>query len=193
MSKTLVGGIVGGLIVFIWGAISHMVLPLGEAGIQMIPDEDAVVGVLKTSLPNPGVYIFPGMEMKKDPTEAEQKAWAEKYRTGPTGLLVIRSGGEEAISPKMLATEFVSNVAGALVAAFLLAKIGGSYGARVVAVALLGLFGWLALSISYWNWYGFSTPFIVGEGIDQVLGWTFAGLGLAKIVKPTAATAAGAA
>ena len=35
--RLLLAGIVGGIVVFIWGAITHVVLPLGEMGIQNLP------------------------------------------------------------------------------------------------------------------------------------------------------------
>jgi hypothetical protein len=62
--------------------------------------------------------------------------------------------------------------------------VGGSYGQRVLFVALLGLIAWLSINVSYWNWYGFPTAFVLGEGIDQVVGWLLAGLAMAKIIRP---------
>ncbi|HXU11392.1 MAG TPA: hypothetical protein VN898_05460 [Candidatus Binatia bacterium] len=60
------------------------------------------------------------------------------------------------------------------------------YWPRVLAVALLGVFAWLSLSVSYWNWYGFPASFILAEGIDQAVGWTLGGLAIARIVPPRA-------
>ncbi len=37
--KVLVGGFVGGIVLFVWGAVSLMVLPLGEVGIKEMPNE----------------------------------------------------------------------------------------------------------------------------------------------------------
>ncbi len=37
--KVLVGGVVGGIVLFVWGAVSHMVLPLGGVGIKEMPNE----------------------------------------------------------------------------------------------------------------------------------------------------------
>jgi hypothetical protein len=37
--KILFAGILGGIAMFIWTSIAHLVLPLGEAGIQEIPNE----------------------------------------------------------------------------------------------------------------------------------------------------------
>ena len=61
-----------------------------------------------------------------------------------------------------LLTELLSNMAAALVAAFLLAKAAGlGFGARVLFVALLGLFSNLdlRLSASYCNLYGFPSDY----------------------------------
>lgn len=67
---------------------------------------------------------------------------------------------------------------GALVAAWLLAMASG-FGRRVAIAAALGLFAWLAVNVPYWNWYLFPLEFTLGAALDQVIGWTVAGLGMA--------------
>ena len=57
-------------------------------------------------------------------------------------------------------------------------------------VMLLGLFAWLSISVSYWNWYQFSNEFTRAEAIDQIGGWLVGGLALAAIVKGPQATSA---
>jgi hypothetical protein len=37
MKKVILGGLLGGLVLFVWGAISHMALPFGEAGVRSMP------------------------------------------------------------------------------------------------------------------------------------------------------------
>jgi hypothetical protein len=61
--------------------------------------------------------------------------------------------------------------------------VAGSYLARVLAATCFGLFAWLAISISYWNWYRFDPKFTLSEGIEQTVGWFLAGLVMAAIVK----------
>jgi len=39
MKKVMLGGAAGGVVLFIWGAISHMLLPLGEVGIKEMPSQ----------------------------------------------------------------------------------------------------------------------------------------------------------
>ena len=42
--------ILGGIAMFIWTSIAHTVLPLGEAGIKEIPDEQTVLNSLRTNI-----------------------------------------------------------------------------------------------------------------------------------------------
>ncbi len=37
--RVLLAGIAGGIAMFIWACCSHIVLPLGEAGVRMLPNE----------------------------------------------------------------------------------------------------------------------------------------------------------
>ncbi|HEY7215873.1 MAG TPA: hypothetical protein VIC28_14695 [Thermoanaerobaculia bacterium] len=173
MKRIAIAAIVGGLIVFVWSAISHMLLPLGEMGISTLPNEAAVLETLKTSIPQSGLYFFP---TPTDPSAANP--------AGPAGIMVFHPEGGMDMSPKRLGNELLSNVLAALVAAWIASLLAAAYGRRVLAIALLGLFGWLSLIVSYWIWYGYPAAYILGEGINEVVGWFLAGLAIAKIVPP---------
>lgn len=192
--KILLAGLVGGIVIYVWGIISHLVLPLGMVGMRQIPNEELVVSALRENIKESGFYFFPGWEHSPDMTKEQQKMamqkWEEKIRMGPNGILVYTPEGQAPMSAKQLLIELLSNIAGALVATFLLAKaVSGitSFGARVLFVALLGLFASLAIDISYWNWYGFPGSFTLAAITDEVVGWGLAGLPLAAIIKRPAA------
>ena len=186
--RIILAGIVGGIIVFAWGAISHMALPVGEMGINNLPGEATLMPAMKDSITQPGFYMFPGMP--KNPTEADTNAWMEKYKSGPAGVLIYRPVGGEVMSPKQLGTEFASNLAAALIAAFILSCVGRGVGRSTAIGFGLGVFAWLSIDVSYWNWYGFPFEMIMGSLIDQGIGWMAAGvamgLGLGKRPVPAA-------
>lgn len=184
MSRTIIAALVGGLVVFAWGAFSHVVLPLGEAGILSLPSEDKVLPAMKEAIREPGLYFFPGMETGRAPTPEEQQAWEARYTAGPTGILVYHPGGEPPMSPRQLLTELGSNLAAALLAALGLGLLPGPGWRRVACVALMGVFGWLSISVSQWNWYRFPTTFMLAEGLDQTVSWLLAGLAMSAIVRP---------
>lgn len=186
--RWLLGGLVGGLVVFVWGAIAHVATPLGTMGISRIDPgrEAAVLESLKASIDVPGFYFIPGMDLSRTPTESEQKAWEEKLATGPSGALLVRPSGGEAMSPRQLLTELVTGIVGSLLAAGLLSTSRLGYLGRALFVSGLGLFGWLSIGMPYWNWYGFPTAFTGALLIEEVVGWFLAGLAIAAIVKPSA-------
>jgi hypothetical protein len=184
MVRVLVGGILAGLVVFVWGAVSHMATPIGEMGLKAISGEEKVLRAMKESIGDPGIYFFPGRDMSKKMTGPEEEAYAEKIKQGPAGLLVIQPTGAEMMSPRQLLTELGSGIAAAIVAALVLTQVRSGYVGRVLIVTAMGVFGFLSILVSYWNWYAFPTEFITGQLLDEVIGWFLGGLVLAAIVRP---------
>jgi hypothetical protein len=190
MKKTLLAGILGGVIAFVWSAVVHMNPLTAPMGLSMLNEkEDAVLGALQENVRQPGLYFFPGRDMTQHLTQAQEDAWTAKFKAGPSGLLLVQPKGGEPMAASQLVVEFLSTVLCALIAAFFLASTVGSFACRVARVASLGLFAWLAISVSQWNWYDFPFPFIALDAMDQVLGWLLAGLLMAKMIKPAEPTA----
>lgn len=189
MRRVVLGGLLAGVVVFFWGAAAHMALPLGTMGVRQIPNEDEMLAVFRGSITAPGFYFFPGMDHGKSASSSEKEAFIAKIKQGPTGILVIHPEGGEAMSPRQLGTELATNVVSALIAAWLLTHVVAGYARRVLFVTLLGVFGFMIVSVPYWNWYGFPTDFTSAEAIDQIVGWFLAGLVLAAIIRPVTARA----
>ncbi len=179
MGRILISAIVGGIIVFMWGFVSHMVLPIGELGQKILPQEELVVGALKASITEPGLYVFPGGDADTKVSPEEE----QKYLAGPRGMLLYDNAVMEEFWTRRLVTEGITDVVAALLAAIALSFTAVGYGMRVAMVAMLGLFGWVSISVPHWNWYGFPTAFVGAEAIDQVAGWLLAGLAIAGIVR----------
>lgn len=179
--RVVVAGVVGGIVMFMWGFVSHMVLPIGEMGVENLPEESVVMPVMKTSINHRGFYFFPGK--KQDANESEQKAWEDKYTAGPRGILIYDpEPGVAAMSPNMLGIELGSNVLASLVAAMVLACVGGGVGKRVFVATAIGLIGWMSIDVSYWNWFRFPTEVTEAACIDQVVGWLVSGLAMALVL-----------
>jgi len=179
--KIVLAGIAGGVVMFMWGAFSHMVLPIGEIGFKSLPNEAAVVGTVK-SINESAIYMYPGMDMQ-NATDAEQAAWAEKYKAGPRGLLIHHPTGAEPMGPAMLGTELLSNILACMAAAVVISWLICFFWGRVAAAGWIGLASWLSIDVSYWNWYGFPTNYMIAQGVDQVVGWLLAGMAIALVIK----------
>jgi hypothetical protein len=183
--RILLGAILGGIVVFNWGYVAHMVLPTGEMGVHAIRDEGAVIDSVRSAVKESGFYLFPGMENPKQASESQQQAWLEKAKKGPVGVLIVRPQGSAGLTPTLLVTEFGTNTVSSLLAALLLAHVGAGagYWKRVGFVTLLGLFAFVTVIVPYWNWYYFPADFVATEAIEHVVGWFLGGLVLAAIVR----------
>jgi len=190
MGRRLLAAIAGGIVVFVWSAVSHMALGLGSAGIRTLPNEERMAQAIRGVVTEPGLYFFPGMDPSRKMTPEEERAWTERYRRGPSGLMVVQPGGRDPMEPTQFVVELLADILAAGVAAFLLAGLGGPLLARAGAVGLLGVFEWADLSVSYWNWYKFPTLYTGAALVEQVVGWTLAGLVMALMLRPRPATTA---
>jgi hypothetical protein len=174
-------GILGGIVMFIWTSIAHMALPLGEAGINEIPNESSVLSALQSNVGDKsGMYLFPGLGLAKNATSQEKKeAMAkaeEKIKTGPSGLLIYNSSRQFSF-PKFLGIEFATEVVEAILAVFLLAQTSiASFSGRVGFVLTTGILAAIATNISYWNWYGFSPVYTASYMLIQVVGFLCVGI-----------------
>ncbi len=183
MRQILIAGVLAGVVVFVWGAVWHVLLPFGQAGFRHAANEQTIMSTLKQSLSEPGMYVMPGIDPNRKHTDSEELAWQQRYAAGPTALLVYHPSGEKPMSAQQLLIELASDIAAALLAALLLSQIAGPFGKRVGLVAALGLFAWLTISLSYWDWYRFPFTFVAAEGVEQVIAWLLGGLVLAKMVR----------
>lgn len=183
MLRVIIAAIVGGIVMFGWGAFSHTVLPFAEAGVKSVPNEAAITSTLEGSIKEPGFYFLPGMENMHHASEAEQAAWAAKYEKGPTAIIVYNPAGDTPMSGKQLGTEFLSNVIAAFFVALILSFSAASYIGRVTIATLVGAAGWASISLSQWNWYRFPKEVVLAEGFDQIVGWLVTGIVMAFLIK----------
>src|SRR5260221_2873442 len=101
MTRITTGGIIAGLVMFVWSFVAHMVLPIGEMGVSATAGEDQVLASMK-SMNQGGLYLMPGYEyfqsLGKSGAEqqAAMKSLSEKAkRTGSAFIVYRPEGGVE--------------------------------------------------------------------------------------------------
>lgn len=191
MGKKLLAGVLGGIAFFLWSFIAHDVLPLGTTGIKNVPNENAMLGAMKASIPDPGLYFFPALDIPPNATRAQQSAAMEarmqKIAGGPSGFLVYHPSWNFSFG-KALATELGTNILQVLLAVFLLGQTSlTSFAARWRFLTVAGVLAAISTNISYWNWYGFPGNYTLAYICTIAMGFVVAGLVAAAIVKPGAA------
>ncbi|MFN7920677.1 MAG: hypothetical protein U0Q16_11305 [Bryobacteraceae bacterium] len=176
--KVLLAGAVAGVAMFLWGGISHMVLPIGEMGMDVLPDEAAISAVLKEKLPKPGMYMFPG--------ERDMAKFEALIRERPRGMLTYIPAGVPWSFGSSLGTQFVLEVLVCLGLAFLMNMVRSalpSIGSRILFAVLAGAIGTYWNLLSYWNWYSFPLAFVAGGLINVVVGCAIAGFIIGKMLR----------
>src|SRR6478609_4655072 len=175
--RILFGGILGGIVMFVWTSIAHMALPLGEAGINEIPSESAVLGAMQSSIGDKtGLYIFPGLGVGKSATREEKseamKQMQQRIAANPSGILMYHPPGRPFSFGKALAIEFSTEVLQAILVIWLLAQTRiGSFGGRVGFVLIAGILAAMTTNISYWNWYGFPGVYTASYILIEIVGF----------------------
>ena len=178
--RVFLAGLVGGIVVFVWGAVSHMALGLGDMGMKAPGNEQAVLSAMKDGLPGEGIYLMPYLAPEKMQDTAATAEYSTRALANPYAFVVYQPQGRDLTDmTRNLATQFASDTLAAMVVAFVLALGNFSFGRRVVTAGALGLFAWLSISVPYWNWYRFPMNFTVGTLVDEVVGWMLAGAAMA--------------
>lgn len=183
-SRIVLAGVVGGLAMYAWMSVAHMVL-LGSIGVSEITNNEAALltAVHGTLGETSGLYMFPSFGTP-DKKALSMKEYDQKLAANPSGILIYHPPGRKALAPGQFVTEFLLEVIEAVLAVFLLAQTRlTSYPARVGFVAALGILAALPTNISYWNWYGFPGSYTAAYMASQIIGFLVVGLVAAAVMR----------
>ncbi len=187
-TRIILAAVLGSIAMFIWTAIAHMALPLGEAGVNKMPNEEAMVDAMKVNLgDHRGFYIFPGPDVgpnasKKDKDDS-MKRMTEKIKTGPSGLLMYYPS-RPFVFGRALGIEFVTELLEALLVISLLAQTRlTTFTGRATFVTAAGILAAIATNVSYWNWYGFPKRYIASYMLIEIVGFFLIGIVAAMVLK----------
>jgi len=191
MKKLLIAGIVGGIILFLWGWLSWSVLPIHTSSMRNIGNEDAVVSSMHINMDQKGVYAFPAMPSTHD--QAAMDEWAQKYQQGPVGMIIYNPEGGEPVMSSQMIIGIIISILSSLMAAWFLSRstaVGSTYILRVAYCGMLGVFVSFVSHLVNWNWMGYPIDYTIAWIMDAVIGWILAGIGIAAIIKAPKTSAA---
>jgi len=189
MKKILVPGILGAVVVYIWGMVSWMALPWHNATMKDLPNGDAIGAALTVSNTPSGVYVYPDMEGQ---TNGEM-ASGETAATKPKPYIFMTYVAEGyAADWKPYVGGFVLNLITAMLVGYLLTKASNTltqYSHRVMFVTLMGVFAALVSHGAAWNWMLMPANYTLVMVADTIIAWLVAGLVMARFIKPATAAA----
>ena len=86
--------VLSAVIVFVASSILHMVMTYHKGDYRKLPDEDAVLNVMREKQIAPGFYAFPHHSGSKEMKSPEM---IEKFKRGPVGFVTLVPSGPPAI------------------------------------------------------------------------------------------------
>jgi len=178
--RVLIAGILGGLVFFAWGAVAHMLLPLGEMGARAPQNEDAALSALSANLgKKAGIYYLPYIDTPGMKDEAVSNAFRAKSAASPYAYVIWqpKPTGEDPMDMRReLGLQALTDVSLGVLLAWVLSLVAGGMGQRMVSATVVGVLASLASHVPYWNWYRFPSDWLVGQMVEVVAGFFLAGL-----------------
>ena len=167
--------IIGGLIIFIWGMISWMVLPWHEKTLHSFKDETAVARTITDNATVSGIYFLPSMESAAK-TSPQQSSVPQLFAA------VKLDGMSKSMIQPMIISLITQFIIVSLAAWLLMQTCKLSYFHRFVFLIVFAVAASIMTNIPYWNWFGFSMDYTLVMIADSLVGWILAGLVIAKLV-----------
>ncbi|MBK7042603.1 MAG: hypothetical protein IPH50_02180 [Rhodanobacteraceae bacterium] len=143
--KKVLAAVIAGILVWMWGAIFHMLTPLGVVDFKNeVAGEQVVMSAMQSEFTQgDGIYLLPSMNLGDHGDEAKAKAWAEKAKVGPYAFVVYHGNGLPG-DPANMVPQILHKLLTSTIAAFMLAvvlgAIPGSYAKRVGVATVIGVF-----------------------------------------------------
>lgn len=189
MKKVILGALVGGFVYFAWSGFYWVASGIPVLHARTFTDEAAVEKVLtEQAKEGPGYYILPTPRMPAGTTgDAAAKFGEARMNKVATGFFfagAIRPGGLGSLGVQ-LGCSFAWNVVTALFFTLLALKAGGdSFGGRFQVVLLAIAAGTTGIYVMQHVWWGVAPPWICYLMLDWMVGWSLAGLAIAKLTGP---------
>ena len=174
--KIIKSALAGGVILFVWGFISWMLLPWHQMNIMKFKQEKEVQEVIRDNAVGSGVYVLPHC-CNKDKQELEMA------RKGPTMFCAVRMEGYHMGASSIIISLITQIIGAAIVAWMLLQTKIRDYQKQVFFITVIGFVVGLLGLVPGWNWCGFSLGYTIVLWLDLIIGWFLAGLAVAKLCR----------
>lgn len=175
--KFVLGGLVGGLIFFIWSAASWMFLPWHMTTISTFKDEVVIKKAVTDNVSQSGVYFSPAMTH-------QNQAQTNQQMQPPIIFATVMLENPVSMN-HMMGIGLLISIIGALFMTWIAAQaVGAGYFKRLFIVFMVALTACVTIYLPYWNWFGFPVNYTIVMFADQLIGWFIAGLVIAKAAMP---------
>ena len=189
MGNALVkGGVLGAIVLFVWGFVSHAVLSWHNVNLQRFANEGAVAQALSANAPESGIYASPNPNPPPGVASADwEKTVEAQMKAGPLVFAVFNRQGFEGITKALVIQYLILLVGNLLVTGLVLKTRGLTFGGRVGFVLMAALTAGILIHLPYWNWFGFPLKYTMVQLADLAIGGVLSGIVIAWATKPVGA------
>ena len=170
MNKTLIGTIVGGIILFIWGFLSWSVLNLHGSHTEYTAQQTEILDCLEKSGISEGEYFLPNVPPG---TPADQHQKTMEANAGKPWATIAYHKQMSASMGMNLFRGFIINLLSVFLLCFILGKIPDlNFNTTMLCTLCVGIIGYLSVSYIYSIWFQTtSIPYL----IDTIVSWGLVG------------------
>jgi ABC-type maltose transport system permease subunit len=174
MKKSLIGAIVGGIIIFLWQFLSWTIINLHQPAQQFTEKQDAIMPVLNSNLQEGGYYM---------PAIPANSSWAEHEKAmnesigKPWATIQYHKALENNMVMNMIRGLFVNIIIVWLACWLFLRMNKPGFGTILTASVLIGLIVFLNSAYTMHIWY--QTFDLMAHFLDSVVSWAACGVWLA--------------
>lgn len=172
MSRVLIGSLIAGVAVFLWGFVFWGTMDLPYTSMSHANDDAATGKALLEHLPQTGTYFIPGQH---NPAEVQKKL----FESGPVALVYFNREGKPMMSGLQMAQGLAHSIAVSFVIAlalFLFAAAVSGYAERVMLVAAIGVASAIMSPVANIIWWYAPAGWQLWNALYQAVAWLIIGL-----------------
>lgn len=177
MKKTIIGSIVGGILIFAWQFLSWTVLNLHKAANRYTPNQDAIMTALNANLPEEGGYIMPGFP--ENATRADREILMKEANGKPWASVQYHKSQESTAGDMMknMIRGLLVNIITVWLFCWILSKINDpGFGTILLASLFTGFIVFFNAAYTADIWYKWFD--IMAYFYDAMISWGLCGIWL---------------
>ncbi len=197
LKKLLIGGLLGGIAMFVRQGVWWALLPFAMGGMKPLPAGADFASQMRSQNMESGIYYHPERPKPSGDAAADKAAMEEMVETalaGPTvSFMIYQADGFDYNNPAPYIRGLSSDIIACILVTLLLSLCAAcmpAFGQRVLFCAGIGLATALTGPVVLSGFFFHPQSFVVAQVVDATLGWAVAGLLIALATRPQAVKAA---
>lgn len=186
MKKPLIATAVGAIIIFIWSALSWMVLPVHHTTFMHTPSQDVILKNIQENIGESGVYMLPSVDNSniKMFDAGYQKACQELHEAtiGKAAAMIFYSKEMSTENPSTMVIGYSLQFIAVFIVVIFLTLLKDRFTTffeRWTAVMFFAVIVSIEGYLMAWNWMGHPWHYIRGFVIDTYVSFGLCGAWLA--------------